>query len=152
MEQAGRPTTFPEIDLEHVEDLVRLSYTPRMIARALDVDEANISRWRRQFPEFGKLLESAKDYAVEAVTNVLKESALGFEHDEEKIHFDSDGNVSTHDTVKKHKPEVAAQKFLLLNRDPTNWRDRREEVTEHTGEITLRWGAPAEQPPEDWLD
>lgn len=135
----GRPSKFEDVDLVEVEQLVRLGRTPRMIARHLAVHEVTIARWRVQHPEFCKIISRWEEFAVEAVKATLLETAEGFEHDEDKVHFSTIGEVSTHRVLKKHKPDVAAQKFLLMNKDSANWKDRRDDTLTVDGGLEIRW-------------
>ncbi len=47
--------------------------------------------------------------------------------------------------IKHVPPDPGAAKLWLTNRDRDNWKDKREDTLEHTGELTLRWQEPNEK-------
>ena len=63
--------------------------------------------------------------------SALYQSAVGYTHDEEKI-FQWDGDIVRADTTKHYKPDIAAIKLWLTNRQREHWKDR-QQVGMHGG-------------------
>ncbi len=83
-------------------------------------DLKRLLQHRRGRPEGGAV-------ADERVKRSLYERAVGYSYDSEKILYDAQsGEVIRAPIVVHVPPDVTAQIFWLKNRDPKNWRDRRE--------------------------
>lgn len=151
----GRPSKFQDLDLEKVRALVTKGLTDRELAMIFNVAESTWYLWQHKHPHFSELLKGWKRYANERVERALYERACGYNHHDTKF-FTHLGKVTSQEEIIKHiPPDPGAAKLFLINRDPIRWKDRREEVVEHTGGITLSWLEPSEpvqQPPKDWLD
>ena len=121
----GRPTKFKPEYTEQAEKLAMLGATDEQMAEFFHVTFQTFNNWKKDFPDFFESLIEAKDYANNKVKRSLFERATGYNHPEEKV-FCTQGEITTHDTVKHYPPETVAAIFWLKNRDPENWRDVKE--------------------------
>lgn len=104
------------------------------LADLFEVTVKTIGEWKVQYPEFREAILAGREEADANVVNAMYESALGFEHDEEKI-MQHEGSVIRADTRKKYPPNIAAATLWLLNRQKQRWRDQRR--VEVSGSLTL---------------
>lgn len=121
----GRPSKFDGIDLDSVALLAKRGWTDAEMAEFFKVNRDTWYEWKNRHPEFS---EALKDWKVEAdarVERTLYEKATGYEHPEEKI-FCNEGVITRAETVKHYAPDTTAAIFWLKNRQPEQWRDRRE--------------------------
>lgn len=146
----GRPSKFYDLDMALIQALVSKGFTDREISMLLKVDPATWYSWQHEHPEFSETLQGWKDYANQRVVRSLYERAIGYEHEEVK-YFTHLGIITSKTAIKHVPPDPGAAKLWLLNRDRENWKDRREDTVEHTGELTLRWLEPNEKAVPEWM-
>lgn len=98
----GRPPKVKITDelLKKVQGLAARGLTRKQISASLGISESLRCRLMNNEPEFKEALETGEAQGISLVTSYLMNSAR-------------DGNVT-------------AQIFYLKNRDPENWKDRRE--------------------------
>ena len=101
------------------------------------INKDTFYEWMRK-PDFSDAVKRAKkegEYrSVNDVEVALLDSAKGFEYEEVRTEYESRINPQTGKyepvikkqvrTKKRVMPSVEAQKFLLTNRDPENWKNR----------------------------
>ena len=104
--------------------------TEEQMSEIFDISRRQMGIWKAQYPLFKEALEAGYTDADAAVLGALYQSAIGYTHDEEKI-FQWDGEIIRAETVKHYKPDVAAIKLWLTNRQKDNWSDRKQ--MEHGG-------------------
>lgn len=131
----GRPTKFkPEYE-EQVYKLCLLGATDKDMADFFSVSERTINRWKR----LKKFCQSIKRGKIDADANVaesLYKRACGYEHLEDKIFCNSDGDVTTVRITKHYPPDTGACMAWLKNRDSENWKDRKD--INLSGEVVLK--------------
>lgn len=143
--QVGRPLKYdPKFD-RIVYGLALLGATLPEIASSLSVHVDTIHDWRKKFPRFSDALTQGREFADVKVAKSLYKSALGFEYDSEEIKVVSDGmgfgSSIERVPVKRYvKPDVTAQKFWLINRQPEKWRERIEVQPPSDGGIIVEYG------------
>lgn len=128
---AGRPSKKDSLDLEQVKHLAVMGWTDEQMAAFFKVDRATWYRWKASDQEFCDALKDWKKEADEKVERSLYERAMGYSHPEDKI-FNDQGKPLIVPTVKHYAPDTTAAIFWLKNRQPEQWRDKREH--EHTGD------------------
>jgi hypothetical protein len=139
-----------------VEGAARAALTDTQIAGVLGITERTLNAWKVD-PEFLSALKKGKDQADRLVVDGLFVRAQGYSITEvtrESVVTAKgvDGKPDTVElriakVVEKHVPaDVTAQIFWLKNRQPKDWRDRRE-ITGADGaplleaiEVTVRNG------------
>lgn len=106
------------------------------LAEKLKVSVPTLNAWSKKYPEFFSAKKEGKDKVDKEVEISLFKKAIGYEYVETKeIVSDKDGK-RTETTVKFVPPDVTAQIFWLKNRQPHDWRDKRDV------ELTGKDGAP----------
>lgn len=82
--------------------------------------------WKRRYPQFRAACRLGKDSAIERVAMTVYKRACGYEYPSEKVHVTKDGKIVRVSTTEHVPGSERAQEFYLTNRDPDNWRIRRE--------------------------
>tara|TARA_R110002126_G_scaffold203064_6_gene350400 strand:- start:988 stop:1566 length:579 start_codon:yes stop_codon:yes gene_type:complete len=111
--------------LEQVRAIAMRGIDEKQMSEIFDISPRQMGRWKAQYPLFKDALEAGYTDADAAVLAALYQSAVGYTHDEEKI-FQWDGEIVRAETVKHYKPDVAAIKLWLTNRQQENWKDRHQ--------------------------
>ncbi len=124
----GRPTKFKPEMASQAYKLCLLGATDKQLADYFEVNEDTINEWKKVHPKFSESLKKGKIVADAEVAEKLFQRAKGYEHPEDKIFCNADGEVTTVPTVKHYPPDTAAAFIWLKNR--AGWRDKQE--TEHT--------------------
>ena len=109
--------------LEQVRAIAMRGIPEKQMCEIFDISPRQMGKWKSQYPLFKDALEAGYTDADAAVLAALYQSAVGYTHDEEKI-FQWDGEIVRAETVKHYKPDVAAIKLWLTNRQQENWKDR----------------------------
>src|SRR3982750_1086440 len=105
----GRPSEYDPAYIETIKRLAPLGATDRQLAILLNVSVPTINAWKKDHPEFLKSIQEQRQELDREIAYALYRAARA--------------------------GDVKAMLAWLRNRDPENWRDRRE-VT-HSGQITL---------------
>ena len=105
---AGRPKIEITKELcKKAEGLAAQGLTMNQIASVLGMGERTLYEKVKEYSHFSQAISNGKSKGIAQITNAL---------------------------FKKAKEgDVAAQKYYLNNRDNSNWKDRIEQKTEHTG-------------------
>lgn len=120
----GARLFLPE-HLDQVRAIAMRGMTEDQMSQIFDISREQMGVWKRQYPEFKKAIEDGYTDADAAVLSAVYQSAVGYTHDEEKI-FQWDGEIIRADTIKHYKPDMAAAKLWLTNRQRKHWADRKE--------------------------
>ena len=104
-----------------------LSYA--QIAANIGISEGTLNNWCLQHGEIREALKKGEEVCVYEVENALYKSAIGhFVEEIEMVETTTPMGINT--TKKKHRryipPNTAAQIFILKNRRPDWWKDKRE--------------------------
>lgn len=128
---AGRKTSYKPEYAGIAAKLALEGKIDTQIAEILGVSNATVYNWKNQFPAFLEALKLSKDIVDAKVAKSLFDRAMGYSHPEEKIFYDSkSGDVVVHETTKQYAPDPTSMIFWLKNRQPDEWRDKRE--VDHT--------------------
>lgn len=117
-----------------VEGWRRDGLSDEQIASNIGIHVSTVYQWRKDHPEFSEAYKKGTEVSTYEVENALYKSALGhYVIEVEEVENISVMGTST--TKKKHRryiaPNTAAQIFILKNRRPEWWKDKREfEATE----------------------
>jgi hypothetical protein len=109
--------------LDQVRAIAMRGISEEQMSEIFDISRKQMGQWKAQYPLFKDALEAGYTDADAAVLGALYQSAVGYTHDEEKI-FQWDGEIVRAETVKHYKPDTAAIKLWLTNRQKENWKDR----------------------------
>ena len=128
----ARPTKFGVSIKKQILAMARKGgFIDTDMAEICGVTRQTFDNWKKAHPRFFASLKDAKHEADKSVVKSLYERAMGYEHPEERIFCNSDGDVTTVQTVKHYPPDPTSMIFWLKNRDKENWRDKHD--YEHTG-------------------
>lgn len=134
----GRPSLYnPDFHPKKASELCLAGKTDQEIAAALGVNEATLTNWKKQYPDFLASLKESKDAADAPVVKSLYQRALGYEYTETSVKKDPERGTTTTTTTKQVAPDVTAQIFWLKNRQPRDWRDKHD--IEHTGNVVMHF-------------
>ncbi len=111
--------------LDQVRAIAMRGISEKEMSEVFDIHPRQIQEWKRQFPTFKNAVEQGYTDADAAVLSAVYQSAVGYTHEEEKI-FQWDGDIIRADTVKHYKPDMAAAKLWLTNRQREHWKDRQQ--------------------------
>ena len=125
MSNAGRPTKYNNIDLEKVTKLCRLGVTDKELSEFLDISEATLNNWKKEYPEFLESIKKGKIISDSEVVNSLYKRATGYTVQEDKIINDG-GKPRIVKVNKEIAPDSTACFFWLKNRRKENWRDKQD--------------------------
>jgi hypothetical protein len=132
MAQMGRPTKYdaercPEVALS----LSRKGATNLEVAAELGINIDTLKQWRKTYPDFSAALKEGKAVSDAKVEKSLYKRANGYDIDIEETTEYPDGSIQIKRSKKHIPPDTTAQIYWLKNRNPVEWRDRKE--IEHTG-------------------
>ena len=109
------------------------------LRKALRIGQETYYRWFGEHPEFRDACRFGSQQADNRSEMTLFELANGYKYEEEVISkdFDEQGNEIEKVTVveKQVPPNIAAIKFLLINRRGNKWKEK-QEVT-HNHNVTI---------------
>ena len=108
------------------------------IAKKLGIHKDTFYVYIKKYPDFSDSIKRGKQPIDEQVEQALLKRALGFEHEETTVEYNKQPIIPgmpippTVRTVKKTKkmivPDVTADKFWLINRQPRRWREQSEQT------------------------
>jgi hypothetical protein len=121
----GRPTKYKEEYESQAYALAQKGFTDAEIADVFQVTEQTVNNWKKDYPQFFESLKAGKEIADQKVVKSLYERALGYSHPEVHI-TQHQGKVTKTDVIKHYAPDPTSMIFWLKNRNPDQWRDRRD--------------------------
>lgn len=99
------------------------------IAAKCEISPSSYTSYLRQFPELARVRMLGKTSQVQQVEGALFKSAIGHTVQETRTRtmIDKEGNqtIITDDGVREIPPDIRAQKFFLINRDGSNWKEHK---------------------------
>jgi len=125
----GRPTKYREDFDEQARRLCLLGLTNEGLALFFGVDDATISRWLANYPDFCSAVKAGRILADAKVAESLYNRAIGCSHPETKV-FNNGGEIITYEVMKYYPPDPGAAKNWLCNRQPKLWKNQPETVAE----------------------
>jgi len=95
-------------------------------AELFGVSAKTLNAWCARYPEFNAAFEFRAE-ATARVARSMFHKANGYTFESEKLFFDAKkGEVVRAKTIEHVPPDTASQIFWLCNRDPENWKQRRD--------------------------
>jgi hypothetical protein len=122
--------------VEQAKNLCLLGATDLEIAAFFEVSKTTFDNWKRKTPELRAALKTGKMAADAKVAKSLYQRAVGFSQQEIDIRVIAGKVVQTIYT-KKYAPDTTAQIFILKNRHPELWNDRRDRDLSVEAQIKL---------------
>lgn len=139
--KAGQPTKFNAKIQKQILCMALKSFTDVEMADILNITTSTLDNWKKKYSKFFASTKDMKAEADKSVVKSLHERAMGYEHEEDKIFCNADGDVTTVKTVKHYPPDPASMIFWLKNRQPKEWRDKHD--------VDWRDKTPASYTPEE---
>lgn len=125
--KGGQPSKFDKINHDVVEFMYKHGATDKQVALCLKVTEQTLNNWKKAHPKF---FESLKDWKYDAdgkVERSLYERACGYKLIETKALMDvKAGEIRTIEIERHYPPDPTSMIFWLKNRQPKDWKDKRE--------------------------
>ena len=122
---AGRPTSFKDRYAKDAEKLCEFGLTDKQLADLWGVTLQTVTNWKKKYPLFFASLKKGKEVSNNQVVKSLYQRATGYSHPE--VHISNyQGDVTITNIVKHYPPSEVACIYWLNNRDPENWRNRKE--------------------------
>ena len=113
--------------VEQAAFLAKVGCTDAEVAEFFKVSTRTIHRWKNAHKEFQQALEIGKAEADQRVKDALYSRAVGYYKTVQKAFVrQSDGEVIFAEYQEHVSPDVTACIFWLKNREPHNWRERKE--------------------------
>lgn len=128
-----------------IKGWARDGLTGKQIAENVGVSDSTFRDWTKKFPALAAALKNERDVADRHVENELYKRALGYGFIERRTTITEVLNPETGKVVELKKTEVhekhmpadtTAIIYWLKNRKPNEWRERRNEPGEITGELS----------------
>jgi len=126
----GRPCKLDTLNHEQIRKLACKGWTDAEMADFFEISIDSWYYWKSTRPDFFNSLKDWKDQYDERIQISLAESALGYQHREDKV-FVHQGQTIVVPTIKHYPPNPTSMIFWLKNRQPEQWRDVHK--VEHTG-------------------
>lgn len=119
----GRPTKYKEEYNQQAYRLALLGLDDSEIASVLDITEATINNWKKEYPAFFESLKDGKAKADAKVSESLYKRATGYDAPDIDIRV-IDGQIVKTKLIKHYPPDPTSMIFWLKNRQKSKWRDQ----------------------------
>ena len=133
----GRPTDYKPEYCDLVFKLCLLGATDEEMADVLGVATSTFYKWKKEIPAFSEAINNGKVKADAEVAEKLRNRALGYSCEEEKVVI-IDGQPQIIKTTKHYPPDATSAIFWLKNRKSDKWREKQEvKIEEEISEESL---------------
>ena len=123
----GRPTAYKPEFVNIARVMCRNGASDADLAEAFEVTTVTIWRWQAEHADFCNALKIQKGEYDERIKRSLAQRALGYSYDAVKIFMPSGATEPVYAAYREHvPPDPGAAKLWLCNRQPDEWRDRKE--------------------------
>lgn len=122
---AGRPTKYKPEYVEQAKKLTALGAKLEDLAEFWGVNLSTVTLWQKQKPDFDVAIKTARRVKDSQVERSLLERATGYSHPETRV-IVIDGKAEKVEITKHYPPDTTACIFWLKNRQPQDWRDKRD--------------------------
>jgi transcriptional regulator with XRE-family HTH domain len=126
---------FVEPYLETIKAMCQKGLTEEQICENIGVGRSTFQRYKNQFRELRDTLKRGRQDMIAQVENAQYKRAIGYEYTVQKISIEPTGKVNKdgapiikkkiETTTKYMPPDVKACIFILKNRSPQDWHDRK---------------------------
>jgi hypothetical protein len=120
--------------------MCRLGASDYDLACEFDCTTDSIWRWRSKYPEFSDATLEGKEAFDNRIERSLAQRAAGYSYHSEKL-FNYEATVVRAETVEHVPPDVNACRLWLMNRRPSEWRDKSEVKLDSDGAFLKLWQA-----------
>lgn len=102
----------------------QLAATDFHLCEIFGISNRTLIVWRTRHPEFRAACLLGLEACSDNVERALYHRAVGYTHEEQKVHFDKHGDVHTYDTTKHYPPDTQAIALWLTNKRKKVWANR----------------------------
>ena len=121
----GEHVHYQEEFALQAKKLCKLGATDAQLADFFEVGLSTITNWRVVHKPFMTACKLGKSTADSTVERSLYQRAVGYSCEDTDIRV-IEGKVVKTPTIKHYPPDTTACIYWTKNRDPQNWRDKRE--------------------------
>jgi len=122
----GRKTLFKSFMMDEGLKLAAFGLTMDEIAKFWNIHRATLYRWAKKNSDFGDALKRARMQADLKVEESLYRRATGYKFKERYFENRNGNTVLVKEVEKTIAPDPTAIIFWLTNRQPEQWRHKRE--------------------------
>lgn len=118
-----------EHGLKQIEMWAAHGLTDEQIAKNIDIGMTTFYRWNNEHREIWEAIKKGKAVTDYEVESALFRRACGYDAEETMTEVADDGTkrtVKSRKTTRHIPPDVGAMCFWLKNRNPQDWRDKRD--------------------------
>lgn len=136
----GRPTKYKPEYADQAYGIALLGATDAGIAAVFGVGETTIKSWKHKHKAFSDALKKGKEVADSEIQKKLFNRALGLTTKEtKKLKRKIDGKevIEITETEREIPPETTACIFWLKNRQPDQWREKKEVELTNPPEVKI---------------
>lgn len=136
MAKTGRKSKYDAEILPHIgeiEQAVKNGATVSEIAKALNIAESTIYKYKAEKKEFAAAFARGRANIIIEIRGALLRKALGYDYEEEKRVGRKDGkgeNIVLVEKYKKHQPPSETAAAMLLRNYDENWLDKDSTTTQ----------------------
>lgn len=118
--------------LARIEQWARDKLTDEAIAKNMGITASTFYAWNKKYSDISEAIKRGREPVVENVENALLKRAEGFrdvERTYERVRNPETGEFEmmlTKEVERVYPPDVGAIAFYLKNKDPENWKDRKD--------------------------
>ncbi len=121
----GRPSLYRPEFAKQARKLADMGATDEQLADFFEVTIQTIKNWYSEKEEFFSAVMGSKRHADKRVQRSLYQRAVGYTYEAKKI-FQHNGQIIEAPYHEHVPPDTTAMIFWLKNRQPKEWRDKRE--------------------------
>jgi len=138
MATRGQPTKYKAEYAAVARKVTEIGGTLNELAEALSVSVATVKNWGQKYPDFLASIKEGRELQDAWVEKALLSRAKGMKIRETQIGINADGSEWSRETIKEIPPDTAAAFIWLKNRQPKDWRDKKEITGEDGEPITIK--------------
>ena len=108
------------------EGMAREGMLEKEIAVRMGIAESTLNKWKQEYPELKRALRKGRETPNARTVGAMYKRSWGYEVEESSSRYDAKGKlIGTTVTMRHIPPDTGAGVFILINRDPDNWKDRK---------------------------
>ena len=139
------------IDIQKAEIAALTCKGDKDFAEFLEIDLLTLKVWCKKSKAFYNAVNTWKDNATNQIEVALAKKAIGFTKKTRRDVITKAGTIETLTIETYYPPDTAAANMWLTNRDPENWKDKKEIDVNVVGNIRA-WLVSAEAAAPSLLD
>lgn len=144
--ETGRPSIYPTLDLERIEQQARGGLTKREIAWANGMSYDTLRVYQKEFSAFSAAIQRGRQTRTADLERSLEKVATGYTVKETRAQYDNQiGEWKTTEVVKHYPPDAKALHILLQKSESGTWRPGLDVKGQMTAKVVHVYG-PEKKP------